>query len=165
MNQKTKVRAVLVERMRIGKPIDGLLHSLAKRAPSTLIDIAIGLEPLSGAMFTRSLLPLLKPIEQRLSSFPIAPLQFYQRLADGSGEAAQELLAHVIALHPTDEWVCTLSSQIEGSMAGKTHLMAIHSRSFFSEVCLMYAKQGVRQSLCGPRRRHRKAKGGIPLAY
>ena len=147
MNQKERVRGVLLERMKMGKPIDALLNSLASRAPSTLIDITIGLDPIGGAQLTRALLPLLTQIEMRLASFPIAPQHFYQRLAEGSGEAKLELLETVISMHPQETWIGVLSQQIEGLDAGKLHLMAIHEQPYFYEMCVQYAQNGMRNSL------------------
>jgi|GEM_PF-4638005 len=147
MNQKERVRGVLLERMKMGKPIDALLNSLATRAPSTLIDITIGLDPIGGEKLTRALLPLLSQIEMRLASFPIAPQHFYQRLAEGSGEAKLELLETVIGMHPQEAWVCILSQQIEGLDAGQRHLMAIHEQPYFYEMCVQYAQKGMRNSL------------------
>ena len=92
MNQKQKVRDIIQERLRIGKPIDNILLSLAERAPSTLIDIAIGLNPIGGEQITLALIPLLDQIEERIGNFQITELQFYQRLADGSEGAAAESL-------------------------------------------------------------------------
>ena len=74
----------------MGKPIDALLNSLANRAPSTLIDMTIGLNPIEGAALTYALLPLLSQIELRLSTFPISPQHFYLRLAQGSGVCGRD---------------------------------------------------------------------------
>jgi hypothetical protein len=147
MNQKERVRGLLEERIKIGKPIDSLLFSLANRAPSTLIDITIGLNPIGGAQITYALLPLLSQIELRLSSFPISPQHFYQRLAEGSEEAKGQLLDTVIGMHPEEDWICLLSQQIEGAEAGTRHLMAIYDQPYFHEMCHLYAQKGMRESL------------------
>ena len=147
MSKKERVRALLIERMKMGKPIDALLGSLAHRAPSTLIDMTIGLNPVGGSALTYALLPLLPQIELRLSTFPISPQHFYLRLAQGSGEAKDILLDTVIAMHPEEEWICTLSQQIEGAAAGTRHLMAIYDQPYFHKMCNLYVQQGARESL------------------
>ena len=147
MNQKDRVRSLLLERMKMGRSIDSLLVSLANRAPSTLIDITIGVNPIVGPQITNALLPLLSQIELRLGSFPISPEHFYLRLAEGSGDAKDALLDTVIAMHPEEDWVCLLSQQIEGVNAGKRHLMAIHEQSYFHDMCHLYAQKGLRESL------------------
>ena len=131
----------------MGKPIDSLLSSLANRAPSTLIDITIGINPICGAQITNALLPLLSQIELRLSSFPISPQHFYLRLAEGSEEAKDLLLDTVISMHPEKEWIYLLSQQIEGGEAGKRHLMAIYEQPYFHDMCHLYAQKGLRESL------------------
>lgn len=147
MSKKERVRALLIERMKMRKPIDALLSSLANRAPSTLIDMTIGLNPIGGAALTYALLPLLPQIELRLSTFPISPEHFYLRLAEGSGEAKDVLLETVIGMHPEEEWICTLSQQIEGASAGTRHLMAIYDQPYFHKMCNLYVQEGARESL------------------
>lgn len=147
MSKKERVRTLLLERMKMGKPIDALLSSLANRAPSTLIDMTIGLNPIGGSALTYALLPLLPQIELRLRTFPISPQHFYLRLAQGSEEAKDMLLETVIGMHPEEEWVCTLSQQIEGAMAGKCHLMAIYDQPYFHNMCNLYVQMGARESL------------------
>ena len=147
MSKKERVRILLLERMKMGKPIDALLRSLANRAPSTLIDMTIGLNPIGGSALTYALLPLLPQIELRLRTFPISPQHFYLRLAQGSEEAKDVLLETVIGMHPEEEWVCSLSQQIEGALAGKRHLMAIYDQPYFHNMCNIYVQMGARESL------------------
>ncbi|MEC7987622.1 MAG: hypothetical protein VX278_20815 [Myxococcota bacterium] len=147
MNQKQKVREIIQERLRIGKPIDNILLSLAERAPSTLIDIAIGLNPIGGEKITLALIPLLEQIEERIGNFQITELQFYQRLADNSEGAASELLEEIIARHYQQEWLIDISQQVEGLMAGYLHLSYIKDEDFFEEFCCKYAQKGMRRSL------------------
>ena len=147
MNQKQKVRDIIQERLRIGKPIDNILLSLAERAPSTLIDIAIGLNPIGGEQITLALIPLLDQIEERIWNFQITELQFYQRLADGSEGAAADLLDEIVARHYRHDWLIDISQQIEGVMAGYRHLSYIKDKEYFEEFCRKYAQKGMRRSL------------------
>lgn len=147
MSKKDRVRALLLERMKMGKPIDAQLRSLANRAPSTLIDMTIGLNPIGGTALTYALLPLLPQIELRLRTFPISPQHFYLRLAEGSEDAKDVLLETVIGMHPEEEWICSLSQQIEGALAGKRHLMAVYDQPYFHNMCNIYVQMGARESL------------------
>ena len=147
MNQKQKVRDIIQERLRIGKPIDNILLSLSERAPSTLIDIAIGLNPIGGEKMTLALIPLLDQIESRIGNFQITELLFYQRLADSSEEASKDLLEEIVVRHYNQDWLIDISQQIEGVMAGYLHLSYIQGEDFFEDFCRKYAQKGMRRSL------------------
>ena len=145
MNQKERVRGVLLERMKMGKPIDALLNLLRVERPSTLIDITIDSIPL--VELNAGSFASVDSNRNAIGFFPIAPQHFYQRLAEGSGDAKLELLETVVSMHPQESWICILSQQIEGLDAGKSHLMAIHEQPYFYEICVQYAQSGMRNGL------------------
>ena len=145
--KRDAVREAILQRIKIGKPIDAFLQQLAERAPSTLIDISFGPKAIGGPIITRSLLPLLDELEARIRNFQIPISKFYVRLIELSAEASMELLAAVISRHLHATWLVDVSRKAEGPLLGSLHLRMLKDDPQFSLFCQAYADNNARRGL------------------
>ena len=146
MSRQDAVREAILERIKIGKPVDVLLRRLAEKAPLTLIDISFGPRAIKGPILTRSLIPLLEDVERLLpAQIPIA--QFYARLIELGGEAGDELYHSLLRRHVDAPWVVDVAKRAEGADMGLMHLLLLHEDDGFSRFCGLYAQAGARRGL------------------
>ena len=144
MSKKDRVRALLLERMKMGKPIDAQLRSLANRAPSTLIDMTIGLNPIGGTALTYALC-LCCHRWTGCEHFPFRLSTFICGWPRKWGRERCTLGDSDVCIQKKSGYV--LSQQIEGALAGKRHLMAIYDQPYFHNMCNIYVQMGARESL------------------
>ena len=145
--KRDAVRDAILQRIKIGKPIDAFVQQLAERAPSTLIDISFGPKAIGGEIVTRALIPLLEQLEPRIGSFQIPISKFYGRLVELSGESALELLEAIISRHPYEDWMVGVSRKAEGTSMGALHLILLQNDEKFGYFCQLYADNGARRGL------------------
>lgn len=145
--KRDAVRDAILQRIKIGKPIDAFLQQLSERAPSTLIDISFGPKAIGGEVITRALLPLLEQLEERIRNFQIPLAKFYIRLINLAEGAALELLEAVISRHPHATWLVEVSRKAEGSLMGSLHLTMLNNDPQFGRFCQLYADSNARRGL------------------
>ena len=131
------IRSRVIHAFETKQDIVPLLEMLAERHPVALADLVVGAKAPEHKDWVKAALQVAKNLEQAL-----APNGLYGRLASLHPDTAHEVLATAARRHPAGSWLVSMSRNVEGQQAGKTHLLACTGHPAFVQNCWAHAQAG-----------------------